>query len=198
MSLAFEKFLMQHNMTGREKADGYSPDVFIGLEEKEKESVLKLLTNELPWSAEWLFPLDPQRALAIAKEKEKELRGRSFGGAYLLQKAIVKYSGDMLYQEHMIEDYPSYDESQKARVVDAINCTPTNAATTAFFKRVILTETDSDAVASACIHYLDAFKIPSITDIEKRTYDRLFSELRSADTRIKLKAFSEIEKRQPT
>lgn len=196
MSLAFEKFMMQYKMAGREKADGYSPDVFIGLEEHEKESVFKLLTNELPWSAEWLFALDPQRALAIAKEKEKELRGRSFGGAYLLQKAIVKYSGDLLYQEHMIEDYSSYDASLKANVIDAINCTPTNAATTAFFKQVILTETDSDAVASACIHYLDAFKIPSTTDTEKQTYDRLFTELRNGETPIKLRAISRIEKRQ--
>lgn len=184
-------------MTGSEKADGYSPDVFIGLGDWEKETVFKLLTNELPWSAEWLFSLDSERALMTAKQKEKELRGRRYGNAYMLQKLIIKYSGDLMYQKHMIEDYPTYEDTLKPRVVDAIDCTPTNAETIAFFKQVILTDTNIDAVAGASIHFLDAMKIPTTTDAEKKEYNRLFDELRGDATRIKLRAIAEIEKRQP-
>ncbi len=39
MSYPFEEFKKQHAMTGSEKADGYSPDVFVGLGEHEKEIV---------------------------------------------------------------------------------------------------------------------------------------------------------------
>ena len=194
MTAAFEEFMRQHDMTGSETADGYSPDVFIGLEDRERECVFKLLTDELPWSADWLFRLDAERALTVAKEKEKELRGRSYGSAYMLQKVMTKYSGDLLYQKHMIEDYACYDVRLKARVIDAIDCTPTNAETISFFKEVILTEVDTDAVASASIYFLDAMKIPAANDAEKRIYNRLLDELRSEDVRIKLRAISETEK----
>jgi len=194
MTLAFEKFMLEYGMTGAEKADGYSPSAFLELDEREKKIVFSLLVKELPWSAEWLFPLDPDAALIIAKEKEKELRGNGYAHVYKLQQFIVKYSGDLVYQAHMIEDYPNYDEDLKPRVVDAIHCTPKNSATAEFFKRVILTEVTTDAVARASRHFLDDLSFPNATGEEKNIYRRLMNELRSDGLKDKLGAIRYVEK----
>jgi hypothetical protein len=69
MTLPFEKFLRQFKMTGSEKADGYSQDVFVGLDEDERKSVFEILVTELPWGLEWLFFLDVQKALTVAKDE---------------------------------------------------------------------------------------------------------------------------------
>jgi hypothetical protein len=124
MTLAFETFMRQCRLTGREKADGYSRDAFIGLAPNEKDIVLQKLASELPWSAEWLFFVDEQKALAIAKEKEQSLRGNPYQDVFRIQQQLVKYSGDLLYQKHMIEDYPKYIDELKPLVVDAKLGTP--------------------------------------------------------------------------
>ncbi|WP_449405884.1 hypothetical protein [Massilia phosphatilytica] len=137
MTLAFEKFMKQYKMTGSEKADGYSQDVFVGLDDEEKKVVFELLVTEIPWAIEWLFFLDTEKALIIAKETESRLRGNPYGDAYIFQQKIVKYSGDLLYQKHMIDDYPSYPERVRPLVVDAIHRTPQNENTVAFFKQLL-------------------------------------------------------------
>jgi hypothetical protein len=194
MTLAFEKFMKQYEMTGREKADGYSQDAFIGLEQSEKKIVFELLVKELPWGIEWIFFLEPEKALAIAKEKEAELRRVGYGDAYMVQQQIVKYSGDLLYQKHMIEDYPGYSESVKTLVVDAINRTPQNEDTIAFFKKIILTEVNGSAIARASRHLLDALKVPQATEAEKQSYRALVAELRSGDAQTSLRAIAKLEK----
>ena len=167
MTAAFEKFVRQYKMTGTEKADGYSPDVFVGLDGYEKEQVFKLLTTELPWSVEWLFRLNPEKALAVVKDEEERLRGNRYVHVYMLQQQLVKYTGDILYQRHMIEDYPNYVEDLKPHVIDAVGCTPANAAAIEFFKRVILVEANTSAVARASRNLLNAIKFPRSSEEEK-------------------------------
>ena len=193
MTLAFDTFMKQYQMTGSEKADGYSRDAFIGLDEHEKEEVFKLLTTELPWSAEWLFLLDPERASAVAKEREKEMRVNPYQDTYMLQRQLTKYTGDLNYQKHMIEDYASYPDSSKPYVVDAIDGTPVNEAQLDFFKQVILVEVNTSAVARASRHLLDAKKIPRISETDKKNYSRILSELRSDSVQIRKKAIAEID-----
>jgi hypothetical protein len=194
VTLAFEEFMRQYKMTGSEKADGYSRNVFIGLDGREKEIVFGLLESELPWAAEWFFFLDSEKALVVAKEKEAELRRRGYGDAYLLQDQMIKYSGNLIYQEHMIEDYPNYHERVKPLVVDAINRTPVNAATVSFFKQIILADVNRESADRASMHLLDAIKIPKTTENEKKTYRWLLNELRSESIRRKLNAIAKIEK----
>lgn len=198
MTLAFEKFMKQYKMTGREKADGYSQDVFVGLDESEKKRVFELLVAELPWGIEWLFFLEPEKALVVAKEREAEVRGRPYADAYMFQQKIVKYTGDLIYQRHMIDDYPGYTESVRPLVVDAIHRTPQNANTIAFFKKVILTEVNDSAVARASRHLLDALKVPQATETEKENYRAMVADLRSNDTQTKLRTFSRLEKYKVT
>ncbi len=193
MTLAFETFMKLYKMTGSEKADGYSRDAFIGLEEHEKSEVFKLLVTELPWSAEWIFFLDPEKASVVAKENEKELRGDPYANVYLLQQQLVKYSGDIIYQKHMIEDYPNYIDRLKPYVVDSIGRTPSNEAKVAFLKQVILVETNESAVASASCHLLNAVKFPRTNEADERNYTRLMSELRSDSTQVKQRAIAEVE-----
>jgi hypothetical protein len=154
-------------MTGSDKADGYSRDVFIGLNDRERDIVFDLLAKELPWSAKWLFFFDIPKALSIAKKTEEELRGDKYSHVYLLQEKIVEYSGDLEYQLHMLEDYPSHIERLKPRVIDAIRSTPTTPETIQFLKEVVFTETSSSALARAIRGYLDAMKIPLTTESEK-------------------------------
>lgn len=170
MTSVFEKFMRQYKMTGSEKADGYSQDVFVGLSENEKRTVFELLVTELPWEIEWLFFIDPEKALRIAKEKESKLRGDPYGHAYLFQQQIVKYSGDLLYQKRMIDDYPGYPERVRPLVVDAIHRTPKNEDTVAFFKHVVLVEVNASAVARASRHLLDSLKVPQATEAEKENF----------------------------
>ena len=194
MTIAFETFMKQYKMIGSEKADGYSQDAFTGLDDHEKETVFKLLVTELPWSVEWLFFLDPARALVVTKELEEKLRSDSYADVYMLQQKLVKYSGDLLYQKHMIEDYANYDDDSKPLVVDAIHRTPANEATIEFFKQIILTEVNASAVARASRHLLDAVRIARVTKSDEINYDRLVNELRSESTQVKMQAIAKIEK----
>lgn len=194
MTQAFDKFVKQYEMTGSEKADGYSKDAFIGLDEHEKERVFDLLKTELPWSAEWLFFVNPEKALIIAKKEEEKLRGDPYQHVYIIQQQIVAHSGDLLYQQRMIEDYCNYSDSLKPLVVDAISKTPTNEALINFLKEVILTEVNTSAVARASRHFLNTAKIPRTTEVEEQRFKQLISELRSDNTQSKRRAVSAIDK----
>lgn len=193
MSIAYDTFMKQYHATGSEKADGYSRSAFIGLTPSEKEEVFRLLATELPWSVEWLFFVDAERALPIAVEAEKQDRNNPYGDTYMLQAAIVNYTGDLTYQEHMIQDYPAYHKSEKRQVISAINRTPTNETTIGFFKNLILTETNPDAVAGASIYFLNSRNVSNVTQRDRVVYDRLLDELRSDDTSTKLRAIAQVE-----
>ncbi|MFC0254205.1 hypothetical protein [Massilia consociata] len=194
MTLAFENFMKQFEMTGSEKADGYSRDAFVGLDSQEKEIVFKLLVTELPWSAEWLFFLDPERALTVVKQKEEQLRGNSYAHVYKLQEQLVKHSGELLYQKHMIEDYANYADGLKPLVVDAIGRTPANEVTREFFKQVILVEVNASAVARASRNLLSSLKVPRQTESEEQNYQNLMDRLRSDSDQVKRRAIAELER----
>lgn len=194
MTSEFDLFMKEYQMTGSEKADGYSIDALIGLSEREKEIAFDLLLKELPWSTKWLFILDAQKAASVARETEEEMRNKDGEDVYMLQQQLVKYTGDLVYQQHMIEDYAKYRDKVRPLVVDAIDRTPTNQAKIDFFKHVLLIEVNSNAVARAARHLLDAINFPRSTDSEKANYDRLISNLRSDDTRVKVNALGKIQK----
>ncbi len=193
MTVAYDKFMKQYHATGSEKADGYSHDAFLGLAPQEKEDVFRLLITELPWSVEWLFFVDAERALPVVVEAEQKGRDDPYGDTYKLQAAIVNHTGDLTYQKHMIEDYPAYHKRKKPLVVDAINRTPANETTIDFFKKLILTETNEDAVAGASMYFLDALNVANATPLDRLVYDRLLDELRSDDTAAKLRAIAQAE-----
>jgi len=194
MTSEFDLFMKEYQMTGSEKADGYSIDALIGLSEREKEIAFDLLLKELPWSTKWLFILDAQKAASAARETEEEMRNKDGEDVYMLQQQLVKYTGDLVYQQHMIEDYAKYRDKVRPLVVDAVDRTPTNQAKIDFFKHVLLIEVNSNAVARAARHLLDAINFPRSTDSEKANYDRLISNLRSDDTRVKVNALGKIQK----
>lgn len=194
MTVAFDKFLKQYQMTGSEKADGYSRDAFEGLDEHEKEAVFKLLVQELPYSAEWLFFLDAEKAVVIAKEEEQKLRGNGYASVYMLQEELLKHTGDLLYQDHMIEDYPSYVDNLRPLVVDSIARTPANPTTVAFLKQVVLTEVNTSAVSRAARELVAAVNVPRATEADEEKYSRLIKELRSENVDAELKAFKQIAK----
>jgi hypothetical protein len=194
MTVAFDKFMKQFQMTGSEKADGYSRDAFEGLDEHEKTAVFNLLVQELPFSAEWLFFLDAEKAMVVAKEEERKLRGNGYASAYMLQEQLFRHSGDSLYQDHMIEDFPGYVDDVKPLVVDSIGRTTANPTTVTFFKQVVLTEVNTSAVARAARKLVAALNVPRATDADEEKYSRLVRELRSENIDIKLKAMKEIAK----
>jgi len=198
MSLAFELFKKQYEMTGSEKADGYSQDAFIGLDEDEKEVVFNSLVTELPFSVDWLFFLDAQKAIPYVKKKEKELRGSPHKHVYMLQENLVRYSGELIYQDHMIEDYANYADRLKPLVVESVSRTPTNESTINFFKQIVLVEANADAVASAADNLLYLLKFPRSTAEQKKKYDRLFSELCSDNNEVKKRALAEVRKQEIT
>ena len=193
MTVAYDTFMKQYHATGSEKADGYSRDAFIGLTAQEKDEVFRLLATELPWSVDWLFFLDAERALPIVKEEEEKGRDDPYGDTYKLQAAIVDHTGDLTYQAHMIEDYPAYHKRKKPLVVDAINRTPVNDATIGFFRKLILTETNEDALDGASMYFLDALHVANATPEDRVRYDRLLDALRSDDTSAKLRAIGQAE-----
>lgn len=80
-----------------------------------------MLVKELPFSVEWLFFLDADKALPVVKKEEERLKGDGYGNGYLLQEELVRFTGDLSYQDRMIEDYPAYTDSLKPLVVDAID-----------------------------------------------------------------------------
>lgn len=197
MTKSFETFMAQHALTGSEKADGYSQDAFTDLTDTEKEIVFEKLVSELPWSGaiEWIFKINPGRAFVALKNLEEKMRGDPYNDAYELQAHLLDYSGDLFYQDQMIEDYSNYIDRKKSQVVNAIGRASPNETTIKFFEQVILTETNEDAVKSAGIQLLKAAQIPRNNDLERQIYDRLADELRSDNTEDKLRAIAEVEKR---
>lgn len=194
MTEAFSEFMRQYKMTGSEKADGYSKNVFLGLEPSEKEEVFRLLMTELPYSVNWLFFLNAEKALVIAKEMEEKLRGNAYASVYMLQEQIVRHAGELAYQAHMIEDYPGYIKTLKPLVIDAISRTPANKNIISFFENVILTEADSSAVARAARALLAAVKMPRITAAEEICYRHTVNELCSDSVDVKLRAIRQLLK----
>lgn len=193
MTAAYDEFIREYNMTGSEKADGYSRSVFIGLEPHEKEEVFNLLLTELPLSAKWLFFLDSEKAIPIVKEEEKMWRGDKYKRVYMLQENLVEYTGDLIYQAHMIEDYPHYVDYLKPLVIDSIGRTPASIKSISFLQQVIMTETDKDAIARATRRILAVMNISRVTDLEKKIYDNLERELRSDDADGKLRIFAKMK-----
>ena len=193
MTAAFDLFMKEHNMTGSEKADGYSEAALKGLSEPEKAIAFDLLLKELPWSTKWLFLLDAQKAASVAREEEVELRDKNGLPVYLLQQQLVKHTGDLIYQQHMIEDYAKYSNRVRPLVVDALDRTPTNRAKIDFFKHVVLIEVSNSAMARAARHLLDAVDFPRANDGDKAKYERLIGDLRSDDSRAKARALDEID-----
>jgi hypothetical protein len=193
MTAAFEKFMRQHQMTGGEKADGYSRDVFVGLEPEERAKVFNLLIDELPWSAEWIFLVDADKAEHVVRELEKQWRGNPDQHVNWLQKQLVLRTGDLKFQQHMIEDYFKYSEWLRPGVVESVGATPTNKAKLEFFKQVILVEVDEDAVVAAIRHLLFSIKFQRTTDEEKRKYEDLVQNLRNEDLDVKQSALLELQ-----
>jgi hypothetical protein len=194
MTRAFNEFMRQYKMTGSEKADGYSCDVFLGLDEVERTEVFEILLTELPYSIEWLFVLDSQKALGVAKKNEEQWRGDGYKRVYMLQEEIIKQTGDLSYQSRMIEDYPGYVDYLRPLVVDSISRTTATMAVVNFLKQVILTETSDDAVARASRKLLAALKFPRDTENNEMYYKMLVRELRGESTKLKLQALSRISK----
>lgn len=192
MTRAFDTFLLQYHATGSEKADGYSRDAFIGLDEGEKVEVFDLLVKELPWAADWLFFLDGEKAMAVAQALEQGMRGGGYSGVHWLQREMVKYSGDLRYQQHMVDDYPAYADSVRPQVIDSIAGTPMNATTLHFFRQVILTETCDDAQFRACWRYLHAIKVPRVTEADEANHERWLDILRNGDSEARQRALSEL------
>jgi hypothetical protein len=192
MTASFDEFMRQNAMAGSEKADGYSPDVFTMLTAQEKDIVFSILQKELPWSAQWIFLVDAERAAAILKAKEQALRGDPYEDVYMIQQNLVTHTGDLLYQKHMIEDYPNYIEKKRPLVVDAVHRTPTNEDTISFFKQIILVEVNFSAVARASRHLLDSLGLSRNTDTDQKNYDQLISNLTSDDSQLKQQALLQI------
>jgi hypothetical protein len=192
MTAAFDDFIQQHNSEGSKKADGYRLDMFAELDERECNIVFDMLKKELPWSAQCIFLVDPKRAATVLKAEEQALRGDPYEDVYMIQQNLVTYTGDLLYQQHMIEDYPNYIEKKRPLVVDAVHRTPANEDTISFFKQVILVEVNSSAVARASRHLLDALGYSRATESDKRNYDQLISNLRSDDDQLKRDTLSRI------
>lgn len=190
MTASIDQFLRHHRTTGSEKADGYSTDAFLRLTDQERDIVFQLLEKELPWSAQWILLVDPERASAVLKAEEQALRGDPYEDVYMIQQNLVTYTGDLLYQKHMIEDYPNYIEKKRPQVVDAVHRTPANENTISFFKQVILVEVNSSAVARASRYLLDALGYSRATEPDKRNYEQLISNLRSDDDQLKQQTLS--------
>jgi hypothetical protein len=68
--------------------------------------------------------------------------------------------------------------------------TPVSPASIDFLKEVILTETNSDAVARASVALMDALRVPCVTEEEQANFWRLNDELRKENIPRKLKALS--------
>lgn len=193
MTTAFDEFIRQYNLKGSEKADGYSPDVFIGLSESEKQEVFDLLLTEISVSAKWLFLLNPDKALNVVKDKEAQWRGDAYRRVFNLQEEIIQHAGDLTYQNHMIEDYPHYSENLKPLAIDSIGRTPNTLQKITFLKNIILTETNDDAVFRAASRLLNSLKLPRDTDAQEKEYQTLISDLNNSETTIKIQAFQILE-----
>jgi hypothetical protein len=139
-----------------------------------------------------LVLVDLQRAIAVLESEEKRLRGNRYEAVYKLQEYLVRYSGNLVYQQHMIDDYSGYIENLKPLVVDAIGRTPANPATVAFFKQVILTETNTSAVSRAARRLLAAVNFQREIERDEINYKQTIRELTGDNFERKVRALAQI------
>ncbi|AXA92019.1 hypothetical protein [Massilia sp. YMA4] len=191
MTPAFAEFTRQYHLTGREKADGYTWTAFAGLAVDEKQIVFDMLVRELPWACDWLFALDPVQALVVAQRLEPEMRGRT--NAYWLQQQMVRHSGDLRYQRHMMEDYAVYPSRHKAQLLRSLAATPMNERTIEFLKHVLITEVERDAVFWAGCALMDAFRVPNSTEVERQRHHRILDGFRQSQPAARLAALARLE-----
>jgi len=192
MTVAFDTFMAQYRMTGSEKADGYSRDAFDGLAESEKDTVFAMLESELPFSVEWLFYLNPERARDVVKRAEQEFRGDAYRPVYLLQEYLVRSAGELQYQEHLLEDYPHYADHLKPLVINAVGRTPANRKTIEFFKQVILTETNVSAIRRAAQELLWAVKFSVDTERDEQSDCTLLEDLANENVDVRAEAVARV------
>lgn len=142
------------------------------------------------------FLLDPDNAINTAKAELQRLRGDPYAAAHLLQVQLLSYTGDLQYQQDMVDDYDTYADYLKPQVIRTLWSTPGSKNVTALFARVICEEADPDTRASASIGFLRALNVPHHGAEEKSDYDRLYAQLRSNDPESRRQAIDEIRERQ--
>ena len=180
MSAAWDRFERQLHTTGREKADGYSAAHFEGLTAEERARAFDLLRQEArvdPTVAEWLFHLDPTRAEAACLDLIDQERGDPQFPAFVVERALCEHTGDLRYQQRMIDRYPGLPADQKLRALEHLGRTPATTPLRRHLEGVLLHETDQDLLASAAYHLLRAHGQPYTTDADKARFRDLLVRL---------------------
>lgn len=193
MSAAFDEFLRQHTASGSEKADGYSKAAFEGLSDEEMKQAFDLLEKELPYSVEWLFFLDPIRAKRVAENEEATSRKNSYYPTFILQRELLKQTGDLTYQQHMFEDYPHYADHIKPQAVDSLGKTPVSPDLAKILQSIVLTEVNEKAVARAAFHLVRIHSVPTQTEDERNKFWRLVANLKSDSALTKANTFKTLD-----
>lgn len=124
------------------------------------------------------------------------MRGSEYAPVYKIQEELLEYAKDIVYQSHMIEDYPGYADSVKPLVVDAIGRSPANGAAVNFLIQVILAGGNDSAVAGAALGLLRMLKIPRTNKLEEECFQRLMGELCSENKQIRMMVIDEINIQQ--
>lgn len=135
MTLAFEKFMKQYRMTGSEKADGYSSDAFVGLEESEKEVFVQLMSSadkRIRAKAAYYAPSDmPLPELISGLEKMIRMETDTLASINATNKLLECYgvTRDSLKKEefsHFYRALRSGDSNDKEKIFDQLRrlCEP--------------------------------------------------------------------------
>lgn len=200
MTDTYNNFLKQYNSKGSQKADGYSESHFEGMTVDEKKEAFDLLKTELiaPGVADWLFYLDPiQAEMVLLAYINKDAKNKS--GIHRVFYQLYIKTTENKYQNSLIDNYIQYLDWEKDEAIWLINGSkPEKNIASAFYKNVIMTEKNKDALSSAADFFLRLNGLPCKAKEEKLEFFRIRKLLESAVVDDKVNGILSVEKFQVT
>lgn len=155
MSAIFERFLSEHQATGRAKLDGYTLEGLETLEGKERQDAIDILKTEIThnaWGVEALARIDGQEAVEALKSALDGWPTDQKNSAYQTYFWLWQLTTEDEYAQKFCLCRPYLRENQENKIIEYYShaARGTESPTiTAMLKKAVLTETNDVGLSTA-------------------------------------------------
>lgn len=201
MTLAYERFLNYFKKMGRERIDGLDRSYFEGMTNQEKDKSFDFLLKEFQSGSseavEGLRAHSGEKILNLFLDRIAELRDKAslIEQRLSLSVSLWQMSGDIQYQDDMIEMLEHQDEFIRAFALSALDQTPTSVKLVRRLEKICIEESTELIVQAAAQQLLKRHGITLYDRDKADSYRSIYKQLKSGDIdEIKL-GLSKLDKR---